>query len=162
MNRAYRPYRSKWMPAMLVGLVAIFFAVLFFTTWVDTRLRPPPPEAASAPVVPVEATAPVTAPQARAGPKTLHKCVAIGRPAVYTDEACPAGMRRERDIAVTPMADESQALRRAREQCAAAKGRERIELAKLGNRRSASDLRLWGDYVVRHCSAYTTAVEQAR
>ena len=163
MAAPYRPYRSRVMPLMLALLLAIFFAVLFFSTWVDTRVRPAPPPPEPEPVAEVPAPAPAPAkPAPRSGPVTLRKCIADNVPAVYTHDACPPGMRLERDIAVADMSAETQALRRAREHCAAAKGRQRIEMAKLGTRRLGSDVRLWNDYVARECAAYTAAAGPAR
>lgn len=144
---------------MLAVLVVVFFAVLLYERWVATRVRPPP-----APVAPVDAmehepAAPAAAAPAKPGPSpsTLHRCVGSGAP-VYTTEACPPGTQLDRDIAIAPMRSESPELRSARERCEAGRLRERLELAKLGSRRSSGDTRLWGDYAVRECAAYTAMV----
>ena len=146
---------SRLLPVMLVLLALVFLAVLFMTTWIDTRVRPLPPADPPLATRPAVAQLPPAAKKS-APPSSLRKCIADdGRAPVYTSEACPAGTRLERTIAVAQMPAEAPELRRAREQCEAGKQRERIEMAKLGNRRSTADLRLWGDYVARECAAYT-------
>ena len=154
--------RSRLLTAMLVVLVAIFFAVLMLDTWIDTRVRPAPPTA-DVEAAPPAAAEPAAPPAVARPASDLRKCVPeAGGVAVYTSGACPPGTRLERQIAVAPMHAESPELRRARLQCEAGKQRGRIELAKLGNRRMASDLRLWGDYVARECAAYTATAKAAR
>lgn len=156
---------SRLLPAMLAGLVLVFFAVLLLTTWIDTRVRPPPPaepplaqRPAVAQLLPLAPVAAKSMP-----PSSLNKCIAnAGGAPVYTSAACPPGTRLERTIAVASMEAETPELRRAREQCEAGKQRERIEMARLGNRRTASDLRLWGDYVARECAAYTATARPRR
>ena len=155
---------SRLLPAMLVGLVLVFLAVAFLTTWIDTRVRPPPPSdppLAQRPAIAQLPPAPAAA--KKTPPSSLNKCISeSGGAPVYTSEACPPGTRLERRIAVAAMQAETPELRRAREQCEAGKQRERIEMARLGNRRTASDLRLWGDYVARECAAYTATARPAR
>lgn len=154
-----RARRSLLLPAMLAVLIAVFFAVLRFERWTAARVRPPPAPVQEAVSEPAAAPAPVAAEPAKPGPapSTLHRCVGSGAP-VYTTEACPPGTRLDRDIAVAAMRSESPELRRARERCEAGRLRERLELAKLGTRRSSGDLRLWGDYALRECAAYTAMV----
>lgn len=144
---------------MLAVLVAVFFTVLLYERWVATRVRPPPAPAAAMEHESAAPAAPVAAAPSQPGPppSTLHRCVGSGAP-VYTTDACPPGTQLDRDIAVAPMRSESPELRRARERCEAGRLRERLELAKLGARRSSGDLRLWGDYALRECAAYTAMV----
>ena len=151
-----RARRSLLLPAMLAVLVAVFFAVLFLDRWHATRVRPPPaPVAAEAPpTAPAPPTPASPPPQPRATPSSLNRCVGGSAP-VYTTEACPPGMRLEREIAVEVQPSEPSDLRRARERCEAGKLRRRVELAKLGARRVESDERLWADYAARECAEYT-------
>ena len=151
-----RPRKSTLLPAMLTLLVVVFFVVLGYTLWLDTRVRP----ASEAAPVTVTVPASVPAPRAEVAPqKSLNRCVAPGRAPVYTADACPVGTTLDREIEVARMAERDPAVERARLQCEAAKQRERIELARLGNRRATSDVRLWGDYVLRECAVYQASLE---
>ena len=69
------------LTAMLVVLVAIFFAVLVLVTWIDTRVRPPPPPADVG-------EPPRTVPKAASPP-------VVARPAAPTDAESP-DLRRAR------------------------------------------------------------------
>lgn len=151
---------SRLLPLMLAALVVICIAVLLLTTWIDTRVRPSPPVDPPLAAQPAGTTPPS---QAKPAPSSLRKCVVgDGSAPVYTSADCPAGTHLERSIDVAPMQAESPPLRRAREQCERGKQRERIEMAKLGNRRTTADLRLWGDYAARECAAYTATAQRAR
>ena len=153
---------SRLLPAMLAGLVAIALGVMFLATWIDTRVRPPPPADPPLATRPTMAVVPPAA-EPKPAPTELARCIADdGRAPVYTSEACPPGTRLDRRIGIAPMAAEAPERRRARERCEAAKQRERIEMARLGSRRSRADLRLWGDYVARECAQYTATAPPTR
>lgn len=151
MTRAPRP---RLLPWMLVLLATTAGAVFVYSAWLEQRRRPPLP-----PPEPVPASVPAARElQAEAPARTLHRCVAEGAAPIYTTDPCPPGTTLSREVEVARMRSESPELQRARRQCEAGRQRERLELARLGARRSQADVRLWGDYALRECAAYTALV----